>query len=203
MQIDEETKNIPQKPRSGYLIFLSENRKKTPKDGKAPKEFMKLMAQMWSELDESQKKIYNQKAKQEREIYNEYIKANPFIETAHKEIKELKDDEVHQERILSKPMFSNDKLKNILSESFQVEKINKNVYKLLSKSCENFIKEIIHNSFIEANKIKSNKMSEKILNNSLKKDYRMDFLNDVDGIFENDKLKKNKSNKNINSFFVN
>lgn len=63
----KDCKDIKQKrPRSGYIIFSVENRQKIIKENpgieKKQKEIIRLIAEKWKNLSDSEKKIYLDKA---------------------------------------------------------------------------------------------------------------------------------------------
>ena len=90
-------------------------------------------------------------------------------------------------------MLGNDKVKNILGEGFNTAPLNKKLLSLLSKSAESFLREIVQATFTESSNSRVNKLNEKCLYNVIRKDYRLDFLRDTEGIFENPKIgSKNK-----------
>ncbi|KAH0788152.1 high mobility group protein B3 [Histomonas meleagridis] len=58
----------PKRPRSGYLIFQAEVRPKIVEENPdiLQKEIMKKVGQMWRDLSDEEKKVYNEKAAAEK-----------------------------------------------------------------------------------------------------------------------------------------
>lgn len=48
---------MPKKPRTAYILWITENRAKIAEDGMKPTEVMKKAGGLWQEIDEKTKKV--------------------------------------------------------------------------------------------------------------------------------------------------
>lgn len=68
--------NKPKKTKSGYLIFMSEQRKSlsTKLENLTPQQVMKKLSELWNELPNDKKKIYNDKSLLDKERFKNEMK---------------------------------------------------------------------------------------------------------------------------------
>ena len=150
-----------EKKRTAYAIFMSENTGRCQNQGK---NFMKEMAKMWKELDDDERKIYQEKARIEKEA-----------------IIEKKVDKTIVKASGIKPKFSVYKMKNIVKEDPKIfRRIKPETLEYLCEVTEVFSKDLLSDVYNICQKNNQKKLTEDLFNKLKKKNFKYRFLTDFE-----------------------
>uniref|UniRef100_A0A0N5AU82 HMG box domain-containing protein n=1 Tax=Syphacia muris TaxID=451379 RepID=A0A0N5AU82_9BILA len=131
-------KNAPKGPRSAYLYFLSERRDFYLREHKEMKysEVIAAVAIEWGKLTDEQKKVYLDKASEDRERYNkeflEYQKTNMYKEFEAKKrlaLKEMSEKNANNNKKKG-PDYDNAEVTFMFAQEKKLREIRKNVNSL-------------------------------------------------------------------------
>ena len=174
------------KPRSAYIIFMQMNKELAKSRSKGGKDFLTLISEMWKELEPVSKKHYQEISRMEKEKYQEYLKTLPEEETKYNKNRDLifQETDVAETRNL-RPKISNEQMRRILNPAYESKDLTPNLLKMLSKGAESFLRQNVQRSIREN---KTRKLTERVLFDAIKRDFRLGFLKDVEGLFEDERL---------------
>ena len=160
MLIESDQKPKIRKPRTPFAIFMAENSDKYKNLGK---NFLKEIARIWSEQDESVKKIYIDKSKAEKDAI----------------VADMSDMQGSMV-LVQKSKFPVHKIKNIVKEDPQLyKKLRPETFEYLSEIVEVFSSDLFNDAYNICKKNNKKKITETIFEDVRKKNYKYRFLSDL------------------------
>jgi histone H3/H4 len=153
------------KARSGFMIFISENKEVKKNLGK---NFLKEMSQLWSDLDPNSKQVYLERSRVEKEMFAKHGKPS----LTEKDTRRSKSSTIN-----SMPVKT---VKTIINLDPEIaKKIRPEAYAYLATALDLFVDTIIQETELMARKANKKKLTELHIYNLAKKELKYGFLKDL------------------------